>query len=80
MNPLIERISHLMNNDLPATPENTPPEPSETAAVPGQEESKPLHPGKRRIKEVFTSHWDLDYLPRDEVDRILREAQPEKES
>jgi len=68
MNPLIERLNQLLKTDLPVSPEDSPPE---TAAVPGQKESKPLHPGKRRIKEVFTSHWDLDYLPRDEVDRIL---------
>ncbi|MGZ8212889.1 MAG: hypothetical protein ACXWTP_00105 [Methylosarcina sp.] len=46
-----------------------------TAAVPGPEEPKALHPGRRRVKENFTSHWDLDYLPRKEVDKIMEEAQ-----
>jgi hypothetical protein len=45
-----------------------------TAAVPGPEEPKALHPGRRRVKENFTSHWDLDYLPRKEVDKIMEEA------
>ncbi|MDO9163750.1 MAG: hypothetical protein Q8N35_18240 [Methylococcaceae bacterium] len=44
-----------------------------TAAVPGPEEPKQLHPGRRRVKESFTSHWDLDYLPRKEVDKIMAE-------
>ena len=42
-----------------------------TAAIPSAEESAPLHRGRRRIKESYTSHWDLDYLPRKEVDGIL---------
>jgi len=25
------------------------------------------------LKENYTSHWDLDYLPRKEVDKILSE-------
>jgi hypothetical protein len=25
------------------------------------------------LKEIYTSHWDLDYLPRKEVDKILAE-------
>lgn len=49
-----------------------------TAAVPGPEEPKALHPGRRRIKENYTSHWDLDYLPRKEVDKIMEDAQSKK--
>lgn len=30
-----------------------------------------LHRGRRRLKETFTNHWDLDYLPREEVEAIL---------
>jgi hypothetical protein len=45
-----------------------------TASIPGPEEPKALHPGRRRVKENFTSHWDLDYLPRKEVDKIMEEA------
>ncbi|MCG8392199.1 MAG: hypothetical protein MI745_03870 [Pseudomonadales bacterium] len=32
-----------------------------------------LHRGRHRLKETFTSHWDLDYLPRDEVEEIMKE-------
>ena len=54
--------------------ENLPeadPQPISTAAIPSAEESTPLHTGRRRIKESYTSHWDLDYLPRDEADAVL---------
>lgn len=30
-----------------------------------------LHRGRHRIKETFTSHWDLDYLPREEMEEQL---------
>jgi hypothetical protein len=50
-----------------------------TAAHPAAEEAEMLHPGKRRIKEKYTSHWDLDYLPRAEVDRILAEIRQDKQ-
>lgn len=46
-----------------------------TAAFTVNEEPKQLHQGKRRLKENYTSHWDLDYLPRKEVDKILAEIQ-----
>lgn len=29
-----------------------------------------LHRGRRRLKETFTNHWDLDYLPREELDKL----------
>lgn len=44
-----------------------------TAAVPQGEEAESIHPGKRRLKENYTSHWDLDYLPKQEVDSIMAE-------
>lgn len=49
-----------------------------SAAHPADEEAEMLHDGKRRIKESYTSHWDLDYLPRAEVDRILGEIEQDK--
>lgn len=51
---------------------------SSTAAVPSSDEQKPLHVGKRRIKENYTSHWDLDYLPRKEADELLVEIGQDK--
>ena len=46
-----------------------------TAAVPGAEEPEQLHQGRRRLKESYTSPWELDYLPRKEVDKLLAEIQ-----
>lgn len=43
-----------------------------SAVHPGAEPAQ-LHRGRRRLKESFTSHWDLDYLPREEVERLLRD-------
>ena len=51
-----------------------------TAAVPGVEEPEQLHHGRRRLKENYTSHWDLDYLPRKEVDKLLAEIQNRRDS
>lgn len=39
----------------------------------GDNDPEDLHRGRRRIKETFTNHWDLDCLPRDEVDKIIEE-------
>lgn len=50
-----------------------------TAAVLGAVEPEPLHQGKRRLKESYTSHWDLDYLPRKEVDKIVAKIQNRKD-
>jgi hypothetical protein len=50
-----------------------------TAAVPGSVEPEPLHQGKRRLKESYTSHWDLDYLPRKEVDKIVAKISNRKD-
>ncbi|MEQ3724557.1 hypothetical protein [Alcanivorax sp.] len=30
-----------------------------------------LHRGRHRLKETYTSHWDLDYMPRDELEEVL---------
>lgn len=30
-----------------------------------------LHRGRHRLKETYTSHWDLDYMPRDELEEAL---------
>lgn len=47
--------------------------PISTAAFPGAEEPEQIHKGKRRLKENYTNHWDLDYLPRQEVDKLYEE-------
>ncbi len=50
-------------------------EPAKTAAVTCRAESKALHPGRRRLKESYTSHWDLDYLPREVMDQLIEKSQ-----
>lgn len=30
-----------------------------------------LHRGRHRLKETYTSHWDLDYMPREELEEVL---------
>jgi len=35
------------------------------------EDPEELHKGRRRLKETYTSHWDLDYMPREEMERLL---------
>ncbi len=79
MNQLLENIVKLIKNYPQVENGNDSTEQTvTTAAVPAPEESEILHPGKRRIKENYTSHWDLDYLPRAEVDKILGEIKRDK--
>jgi hypothetical protein len=47
--------------------------PLSTAAFPGAEEPEQIHQGKRRLKENYTNHWDMDYLPTKEVDKLYEE-------
>lgn len=44
-----------------------------TAAFPGAEEPEQIHKGKRRLKENYTNHWDMDYLSRQDVDKLYQE-------
>ncbi len=46
---------------------------SRSAAVPSPTETEELHRGKRRLKENYTSHWDMDYLPRKEAEALMKE-------
>lgn len=72
MNQLLEKLYRLINNHPVKEHEADSEEQTiSTAAIPAPEEAEILHPGKRRLKENYTSHWDLDYLPRAEVDKIL---------
>ena len=76
MNQLFAKIVSLLISDRKAENSIDLSENSiSTAAVPGAKEPEQLHQGKRRLKESYTSHWDLDYLPRTEVDEILAETQ-----
>ena len=80
MNRLVEKMLGLLKNDRKTEntidlSENT----ISTAAVPQTDEPEPLHQGKRRLKESYTSHWDLDYLPRKDVDKIMLKIQSRKD-
>ena len=76
MNTLFAKIlSTLKSNRSIENPIDLPEKPISTAAFAVNEEPEQLHNGKRRLKENYTSHWDLDYLPRKEVDKILAEIQ-----
>ena len=79
MNTLVAKIISLLKNDrYTKKPINIVEKPISTAAFAVNEEPEQLHQGKRRLKENYTSHWDLDYLPRKEVDKILAEIQNRK--
>ena len=56
-----------------ARSEDVPSEPDHQEYHPAHEGDTPenLHRGRRRLKETFTNHWDLDYLPREEVEALL---------
>lgn len=76
MNWLVKKIVSLIKSDrYEENVSDASKDFTSTAAVPGPEDPKSLHPGRRRIKENYTSHWDLDYLPRKEVDKIMEEEQ-----
>ncbi len=61
----------------PEPPEDATSDPSHVEYHPahGGETPDDLHRGRRRLKETFTNHWDLDYLPREEVERLLEEQE-----
>ena len=76
MNQLFVKMVSLLKSDHHAENSSIFSENSiSTAAVPGVEEPEQLHQGRRSLKESYTSHWDLDYLPRKEVDKLLAEIQ-----
>ena len=75
MNTLFEKILRTLKSDRSRKLIDLAKIPISTAAFAVNEEPEQLHQGKRRLKESYTSHWDLDYLPRKEVDKILAEIQ-----
>jgi hypothetical protein len=74
MNILVAKMLSLIKSDrYSENPIDLAEKPISTAAFAVNKEPEQLHQGKRRLKESYTSHWDLDYLPRKEVDKILAE-------
>ena len=47
---------------------------SDSAAHPADETPEEVHPGRPNIKQSYTSHWDLDYMPREEMERLFEEG------
>lgn len=47
----------------------------ESGAHPDEHPPAELHKGRRRLKETYTSHWDLDYMPREKMERLLGDDQ-----
>ena len=65
MNTLVAKIVSLLKSDrYPENPINPTEKPVSTGAFSVNKEPEQLHQGKRRLKESYTSHWDLDYLTR----------------
>lgn len=50
----------------------------ESGAHPAAQPPEELHKGRRRLKETFTSHWDLDYMPREEMERLMGNQQDDR--
>ena len=76
MNTLLAKMVSLLKSDRYAeNPIDLDEKPISKAAFAVNKEPEQLLKGKRRLKESYTSHWDLDYLPRKVVDKILAEIQ-----
>lgn len=70
---MVRCLRKILRRGKRPEPEAPPGDGSGGAAHPSGPAPEPLHRGRRRLKETYTSHWDLDYLPRDELERRLRE-------
>ncbi len=44
----------------------------EEGAAHPDEDPEDLHHGRRRLKESHTSHWDLDYMPREDMEELAK--------
>jgi hypothetical protein len=65
-------VSILMSNEISEPSFDTSEKTISTAAFPGTEEPEQIHKGKRRLKENYTNHWDMDYLSRQDVDKLYQ--------
>lgn len=85
MKALLERIKRALGlaPDNASHPESQQPPPAdygeENPAHGMDEDPEELHRGRRRLKETYTSHWDLDYLPREELEEVLEDDKKNKE-
>ena len=76
MSTLVAKIVSLLKSyRYPENPINRTEKPVSTSTFSVNKEPEQLHQGKRRLKGNYTSHWDLDYLPSKEVERLFVEIQ-----
>jgi hypothetical protein len=66
-------VSMLKRAGIAEASFDTPGKPISTAAFPGAEEPEQIHKGKRRLKENYTNHWDMDYMPRQNIDNFYED-------
>lgn len=77
MNPLFTKITQiLLANSTESELFELSAVPSSTAAVINPNEPEILHKGRKRVKECHTSHWDLDYMPRADAEKIAADDRP----
>ena len=81
MNALFEKLRQLFGGARKPAPEDSGvqmhhPEPGphanlgEHGAAHPDDDPEDLHRGRRRLKESHTSHWDLDYMSREEMEKL----------
>ena len=74
MNAMFDKLVSILRLDGHAEPSiDMADKTISTAAFPGTEEPEQIHKGKRRLKENYTNHWDMDYLSRQDVDSFYLE-------
>lgn len=52
--------------------DNAPVARGEEGAAHPDQDPEDLHHGRRRLKESHTSHWDLDYMPREDMEELAK--------
>jgi hypothetical protein len=61
----IARVKHILLANTSKQTQNT------SAHV--SNAPKEIHKGKKRIKDQISTHWDLDYLSKQELEKIYSE-------
>jgi hypothetical protein len=71
MKALLRRLRELLRR--PPTGDTGAESAGEAAAHPAEDEPETVHPCKRNLKQWYTSHWDWDYMPRAEMEKLLED-------
>ncbi len=77
MKALLKHLRSLFTSRHDGSDEQTE---SASAAHPSDEEPEEVHPGRRNLKQSYTSHWDLDYMSREEVERLFDEGKKSRKA